>query len=275
MNMALNSLFTNKKFLRLARNLGISEPTTLGHLEYLWHTTYANGNPDVGDYVDIEVAAKWDGEPDAFAEELESLGFIEEIEDTGEYEIHDWEDHIPPYVRKKVARREPKAGQRETNGRPMGDQGADSGRVEGKGMELNGKEGNGKYPKKSTKRKILANPEYSEQFIKFWELYPRKDDKKNAYEVWCAGDLDSKIGLAISKIKVYANDVKDSEKKWIKLPSSWLNAQDWNDIEPEQSSPPPRERKKETPAETEARLNALVPRLDKQGNIEYVSPDNL
>ena len=57
MNMALNSLFTNKKFLRLARNLGISEPTTLGHLEYLWHTTYANGNPDVGDYVDIEVAA--------------------------------------------------------------------------------------------------------------------------------------------------------------------------------------------------------------------------
>ena len=37
--------------------------------------------------------------------------------------------------------------------------------------------------------------------------------------------------------------------------------------------PHPRELRDETPQETEDRLNALVPRLDKQGNIEYVSPD--
>ena len=88
----------------------------------------------------------------------------------------------------------------------------------------------GSPPKK--RRKISQLIAYSEPFLRFWLLYPRKDDKKNAYEVWVAGELDSKIESVIEKVKTYAKAVKDSEQRWIKIPTTWLNAQDWDDIEP-------------------------------------------
>jgi hypothetical protein len=219
--MALNSLFTNKKFNRLSRLLKMPKPYILGHLEYLWHASYSNCNPNVGNNLDIEGTAEWVGEDGVLTTALRDAGFIDEIGDTGEFFIHDWEEHVPPYVRKKLARRKQLAGQQETNGRPMGDQLQDSGSGEGKGKERKGKE---------KKRKVLQRPEYSEQFLRFWELYPRKTDKKDAFETWNGGGLDEKVLLVISKLSPYVNEVKDTEKRFIKHPKRWLNSEDWDDI---------------------------------------------
>jgi hypothetical protein len=105
--MALNSLYSNKKFLRLIRDLGISKAQTLGHLELLWHSTYSNCDPNVGDFIDIEVAAEWEGECGDFAKALETRGFIDRIGDSDEYEIHQWSEHAPPYIKRKLLRQKP------------------------------------------------------------------------------------------------------------------------------------------------------------------------
>jgi hypothetical protein len=120
----------------------------------------------------------------------------------------------------------------------------------------------GKTPK-ATKRKILVSPEYSEQFAKFWEMYPRKTDKKDAYETWVGGKLDKKIELVIAKLNPYLLEVKDTEKRFIKHPKSWLNAQDWDDTNVSEPSNPD---KKESLEEKQARLmNASVLIEDGKG----------
>lgn len=42
---------------------------------------------------DIELAADWTGENDAFVRELASVGFLDGVE--GAYQLHDWADHQP------------------------------------------------------------------------------------------------------------------------------------------------------------------------------------
>jgi hypothetical protein len=61
------TLFDHPKFHRLVYILKIPEPQVLGLLEYMWRVGYASGNPVIGDAIDVEIAAKWWGEPGLFA----------------------------------------------------------------------------------------------------------------------------------------------------------------------------------------------------------------
>jgi hypothetical protein len=61
------TLFDHPKFHRLVYILKIPEPQVLGLLEYMWRVGYASGNPVIGDAIDVEIAAKWRGEPGLFA----------------------------------------------------------------------------------------------------------------------------------------------------------------------------------------------------------------
>lgn len=54
--MARPGLTQHPKFRRLARLLG-SAPLALGCLELMWEVCYQNGDPLLGDAVDVEAAA--------------------------------------------------------------------------------------------------------------------------------------------------------------------------------------------------------------------------
>ena len=108
--MARPGATQHRKFLRLARTLG-SEPLALGCLEFMWQRCYQNGDDYLGDVVDVEAAAHWDGEPGKLCAALLAAGgdgnhgLIDEPEDRpGHYRCHDLFDHAPDYVSKRRTR---------------------------------------------------------------------------------------------------------------------------------------------------------------------------
>ena len=95
------TLTRHPKLKRLARGLGISEPTAIGHLILLWGWAmdYApDGDISEFDAEDIAGVAGWDGDADTFIAALLSCGirgdgFLERTEDGGLI-FHDWEENI-------------------------------------------------------------------------------------------------------------------------------------------------------------------------------------
>jgi len=108
--MARPGLTQHRKFLRLARLLG-SAPLALGCLELMWEKCYQNGEPYLGDEIDVEAAAQWPGASGVLCKALLGAGgdghqgFIEEVEGKpGRYQCHDLFDHAPRYVGKRLER---------------------------------------------------------------------------------------------------------------------------------------------------------------------------
>lgn len=86
-----STLARHPKTLRLARRLGVSVPTAIGHLHLLWWWAleYAQDG-DVSAFDDEEVAdaCVWEGEPAAFRRALTAAGFLD---DGGA--VHDWDTY--------------------------------------------------------------------------------------------------------------------------------------------------------------------------------------
>lgn len=107
--MGRPGLTKHRKFIRLERMLG-SHLVARGVLETLWDGCYENGDEYLGESIDIEGMAHWDGREGALTEALLSSGFIEPIEgQPGHFQVHDLWHHAPDYVQKRrrreVARR--------------------------------------------------------------------------------------------------------------------------------------------------------------------------
>jgi len=79
----------------------------------MWHLAYAEGDPVVGDAIELEYHLGWEGEPEALVVELEAAGFLDRAED-GQLVIHDLYDNAPKYVLdrlvKEMERRGAKVG---------------------------------------------------------------------------------------------------------------------------------------------------------------------
>jgi hypothetical protein len=143
--MGRPGLTIHPKFRRLVHMLGMPAPHVLGHLEYLWIPCYENGNPEIGDSVDIELAAGWVGEPGKLCRALlecggtGAAGFIEEIPGKPErYQIHDLYDHAPEYVRKRFDREAARQAQGKTLSEIRAEAGRRGGKAKGKQTEANG-----------------------------------------------------------------------------------------------------------------------------------------
>lgn len=128
--MARPGLTKHRKFVRLARMLG-SQAMALGCLEFMWEACYENGDEYLGDVVDVESAAHWEGESGKLLAALVECGgdghhgFVEEIEGRpGRYICHDLFHHAPNYVQKR-RRREM---ERQAKGVTLSDIRSDSGR---------------------------------------------------------------------------------------------------------------------------------------------------
>jgi len=108
--MARPELLNHRKFRRLINCLGVNGPTALGHLEWLWQGAYKTGDPYLGDSLDVELAAGWEGESGKLTEALleaggmGGTGFIEPAPEGG-YQIHDLLENAPSYVKDRFRKR--------------------------------------------------------------------------------------------------------------------------------------------------------------------------
>ena len=86
-------------------------------------------------------------------------------------------------------------------------------------------------PKKREEEKQLE-----ERFVKFWDAYPKKKDKKRAIAAWRkinpSDQLLATILVALEKQRAAHDWVKENGK-YIPLPTSWLNGARWEDECPE------------------------------------------
>jgi hypothetical protein len=83
------------KTKKLARLLGVSRVTAVGHLQFLWWWTgsYApDGELTRFDSLDVATGAEWEGDEEAFVEALVAAGFLDRDED-GHLTVHDWRDY--------------------------------------------------------------------------------------------------------------------------------------------------------------------------------------
>ena len=132
--MARPGFTGHRKYARLTRLLG-SAPLALGCLELMWEKCCINGDDYLGDVVDVEAAAQWPGEPGLLCRSLldaggeDRAGFIEEDEGhPGHYRCHDFYDHAPRYV----ARRMEREAERRERGQTLSDLRAEAGSKGGK-----------------------------------------------------------------------------------------------------------------------------------------------
>ncbi|AFM42987.1 hypothetical protein Desaci_4125 [Desulfosporosinus acidiphilus SJ4] len=94
------------KTKRLARLLGVSLPTTVGHLHFLWWWALdfaQDGNLTEFDAFDLAAASEWDGDEKMFAVALISSGWIDgNPEDPdGPKHIHDWKEYTGKLIEKR------------------------------------------------------------------------------------------------------------------------------------------------------------------------------
>ena len=88
-----DELPTHPKTAKLSRRLGVSKPTAVGHLHFLWWwclTHRPDGVLHGMDADEIADAAGWDADPVAFVDALFAAGWLD---DDGEnLSVHDWWD---------------------------------------------------------------------------------------------------------------------------------------------------------------------------------------
>ena len=92
----------------------------------------------------------------------------------------------------------------------------------------------------------FADKVQAEQFELFWTMYPRKDKRKETIRVWKRLKPDralfQRIMTALDLFRA-SSQWKDVRGKWrkeyIPLPTSWLNAERWNDesVRPARNAP--------------------------------------
>ena len=97
-----DELPTHPKTAKLSRRLGVSKPTAVGHLHFLWWwclTHRPDGVLHGMDADEIADAAGWDDDPVAFVDALFAAGWLD---DDGEHlSVHDWWDGAGKTIKRR------------------------------------------------------------------------------------------------------------------------------------------------------------------------------
>ena len=85
--------------------------------------------------------------------------------------------------------------------------------------------------------KQLDSPPLEEWFNKFFQHYPRRDSKKKAHQTFMAvfkgippQRQRHRMENIVLRLTRYAHDRKDEDPKYTKLPTTWLNSYDWDEV---------------------------------------------
>jgi hypothetical protein len=90
------------KTRKLARTLGVTVPTAVGHLHLLWHWAFSyapTGDLTGHDVEDIADGAMWTDEPDTFVKALVKTGWADANGDR--IVLHDWDDYAGKYDQRR------------------------------------------------------------------------------------------------------------------------------------------------------------------------------
>lgn len=83
--------------------------------------------------------------------------------------------------------------------------------------------------------------DYTSEFEAFWNIYPRKIDKKKAFKSFNAAIKNHSLDIILAGTKKYAQAVKNTEQKFIKHAATFLNNEsfvDGTDEQPQQQETP-------------------------------------
>lgn len=83
----------------------------------------------------------------------------------------------------------------------------------------------------SSQSLIVAPPDRTlgeQGFDDWYALYPRKEDKGRARKAFTSALKKTTIDVLLAGVRAYAREVEGREKKYIKLPATWLNAEAWD-----------------------------------------------
>ncbi len=103
--MAKTQIRESVKFRMLVRLMRMPRAHVLGHLEFMWMTIHDSGNPVFSLKKHIEVAADWEGPHDEFADLLIEVGFLDKLPDNKGFEVHDYWENCPKYVKDRERQR--------------------------------------------------------------------------------------------------------------------------------------------------------------------------
>jgi hypothetical protein len=102
---------------------------------------------------------------------------------------------------------------------------------------------------KPVANKAKANPALTESFARFWSIYPRRQKKALAFACWVKINPDPTLVEVILNA-VQAQTISQGaalsltrDRKYIPLPTTWLNGNQWDDEIESTPNPPKRELK--------------------------------
>jgi hypothetical protein len=231
--MARPGLLKHRKFRALSRAVG-NPALALGSLELLWHACWDACDPIVGTAEDVEDVTFWRGERGALVGALLDAGFIDYDTSANVYSVHDFADHAPDYVKKRIARESAKHAA--NGGRP-----ADKRTPH---IQTNGGHGDEQTAETRTPpnpvQPIPVQPDQvpsaeDSRFDRFWSAYPKHVGRKAAEKAFRAlkpseALLDIMLA-ALSQQCLWPSWRKD-RGEFIPHPVTWLHQQRWEDEPP-------------------------------------------
>lgn len=237
----INTLPSHPKTRKLIKRHGQAAGWNLICLFLFVSSNRPDGNLFGMDAEDIELAADWSGADGEFVTALTDFGFLDCTEEG--YAIHDWSEHNPwaassglrtLKARWNAVKRhhgEEEACRQVPEYHPEGTAVKATGDATSTDIAVQGVDGsNAPLPTQSvSKPKHKAKPLALARFAEFWSVYPRRDDKAKAMQAWSKHGCDALADAVITGAKRYAAEKADSERRYIALPSSWLNGQRWED----------------------------------------------
>lgn len=240
-------LWRHPKTKKLARLLGVSVPTAVGHLHGLWYWALdfaQDGSLDKYEPEEIADAVLWEGEAADLMEALIGAGYIDQYDDG--LGLHDWYDYAGKLLDRRAADRERK---RKSSGKKQSSDGVPT-EVQRKGVGNltdsirtvpNSTVPNSTIPNTTedhtpdgddTDVKKKPQELQDRRFAEFWKEYPAKVGKQAALKAWKKikpdADLFSKIMEAIKAAKGSKQWQRDNGQ-YIPHPTTWLNQGRWDD----------------------------------------------
>jgi hypothetical protein len=114
--------------------------------------------------------------------------------------------------------------------------------IEGVNVDINSRKENINPQSKVKESKVNKTKEkedkYANEFAQFWSLYPRKLEKKKALTKFKTVRKNHSLETILEGTKKYAQQVKDTDKQFIKHPSTFLNNESFVDGYEEQVEQP-------------------------------------
>jgi hypothetical protein len=246
-------LAQHPKTRKLARRLGVSIPTAIGHLHLLWHFALkyaADGDLSRFEWEEIEDGVMWDGTADAFITDCIAIGWLDcnEPDDDAHFgvSIHGWEEYGGKAIRQKednAERQQRWRDRHKTVSKPSPNKPVTVTSPLPNALEEK------RIDKKKEEEKIASShdddranapkqsaPIHAEHFAAFWDAYPKKVGKKACAEWWDRRKPDDELTQTIlDGVETY----KRSDtylRGFIKDPIGWLKEERWTD-EPDEPAP--------------------------------------